>query len=52
MNKNRISSLHSLSSQEGLIPSRGKKVWYQFVGAESQGILLLSLHGGPAVVPI
>ena len=47
MNKNRISSINGLSSQEGLITSRGKKVWYQIVGAESQGIPLLALHGGP-----
>jgi hypothetical protein len=37
----------NLSSQEGFITNRGKKVWYQIVGAESQGIPLLALHGGP-----
>jgi len=47
MNKNRISSTNGLSSQEGFITSRGKKVWYQISGAESQGIPLLALHGGP-----
>ena len=47
MNKNRISPIHDISFQEGFITNRGKKVWYQIVGAESQGIPLLALHGGP-----
>ncbi|NLJ49317.1 MAG: hypothetical protein GX428_07005 [Candidatus Atribacteria bacterium] len=47
MNKNRVSFLNNLSCQEGYITSRGKKVWYQIVGAESQGIPLLVLHRGP-----
>ena len=46
MKKNRVSSINDLFSQEGFITSRGKKVWYQIIGAESQGIPLLTLHGG------
>lgn len=47
MNKNRISPIHDISFQEGFITNRGKKVWYQIVGVERQGIPLLALHGGP-----
>jgi proline iminopeptidase len=32
---------------EGMIPVTGGKVWYKLVGAEKQGIPLLTVHGGP-----
>ena len=44
---NKIVFFESLSFQEGFITNRGKKVWYQIVGVERQGIPLLALHGGP-----
>ena len=37
----------SATLREGLIPVRGGRVWYRIMGAQSQGIPLLVLHGGP-----